>query len=425
MVTLTEGFAGGALAAALYLAAYLSFVRILRYPRNWVRPSLAVSTPAALIALAMLAFVSATPVGGIDAVTFTAMAGFVGALFYMIAAPAIAFRPASRLMEFLARHSSHAGLWLIGPALMCAFLLPDPRVQALIAAAMSVELAWFVRRKRADARRRLVTIEGEDLIVLDTQANGDIKQFASHNGIGELVVSGETVSWLGCHRETSPCPFNRYVNRLGLNTAPCCRERMREVCHAVDRWLDEMGLVHWLEGGTLLGAVRENGSLLRWEDDVDVSVMLDVDDVWRTLADGISARASAEGYFVDTFEDKGLIAVSHETPLPAPLRWENYRLRGEIRLDLTAYRPAMSWGEPVLERTSPKGDMPPTQNGNYGVARNLVLPTSTIQFLGRDCACPNRPDEYLGALYGDFNKVAYTYVDAGPAAARRDLDMTG
>jgi hypothetical protein len=104
------------------------------------------------------------------------------------------------------------------------------------------------------------------------------------------------------------------------------------------------------------------------------------------------------------------------------LRWENYRLRGEIRLDLTVYRPAMSHGEPVLERRPPKGGMRATDNGCYGIARGLVLPTSTIAFLGRDFACPNRPEDYLHVLYGDYNQIVYSYVDTGPAETRRDLD---
>ena len=66
--------------------------------------------------------------------------------------------------------------------------------------------------------------------------------------------------------------------------------------------------------------------------------------------------------------------------------------------------------------------MPATDGGGYGVARELVLPTSTIAFLDRDFACPSRPEDYLRVLYGDFNEIAYSYVDTAPAEARRHLD---
>ena len=58
------------------------------------------------------------------------------------------------------------------------------------------------------------------------------------------------------------------------------------------------------------------------------------------------------------------------------------------------------------------------------MTRDLVLPTSTIAFLGREFGCPSRPEDYLRVLYGDFSQIAYSYVDAGPAEARRHVGTT-
>ena len=77
----------------------------------------------------------------------------------------------------------------------------------------------------------------------------------------------------------------------------------------------------------------------------------------------------------------------------------------------------------MIERRPSKGRMPPTESGGYGVARDLVLPTSRVTFLGRELCCPRQPEEYLRVLYGDFKQVDYSYVDTDPAAARRDLDV--
>jgi len=416
-----DGLIGVSIAAVLYLAAYLSFVRTLRFPRNWLRPSLATWLPAVALSIVMLMYVSLSN-DGVDAAALWLSATFVGVLFTIIAAPAIAFRPASPLIELLARHGNYAGLWMLVPAALAAYAIPNARLHGILAAAMAIELAWYLQRRWADRRRRPLRIQDRDLAVLETQAKGDLEDFARQHGISELVVSGGAVAWRGCDKTTSPCPLNLYVNRLGLNTAPCCRARMKDLCHAVGNWLEEMGIVHWLEGGTLLGAVRENGALLPWEDDVDISVLIADDSAWDSLVAGVTARSHRDGYFVDAFERWGFIAISHASPRAAPMRWENYRLRGEVRLDLTVYRHAISRGEPVLERRPPKGGMQATDSGCYGIARDLVLPTSTIAFLGREFACPSRPEDYLRVLYGDFNQIVYSYVDTGPAEARRDLD---
>ena len=238
-------------------------------------------------------------------------------------------------------------------------------------------------------------------------------------------MSDHGVEWHGCGKKTLPCPFNLYTNRLGLNTAPCCRAHMKDLSYFVSSCLKEMKVVHWLEGGSLLGAVRENGNLLAWEDDVDLSVMLDNRTTWDSLAKRLADRGRRDGYYVDPFENKGFIAISYDPPDRWPFRWERNRMRGEIRLDLVVYRKALSQGLSVLERKFPKGAMPLTESGWYGVPCEIILPTSTIHFLGDDIACPNHAETYLKTLYGDFRKVAYTFVDTEAAKIRRSVDTIG
>ena len=411
-------------ASALYVAAYLSFVRLLRYPRNWCAPPLPSSLATGGLAALAVALVSLSP-DGLDIAALVILAGFFGVLSYIIAAPAIAFQPAPRPTEFLARHGDHAGLWLLGPALLAGLAIPNIKLQAVLATAMAIELNWFLRQRRADRRRRLYPLNDRDLSVLATQAKGDLAAFRHRHGIRELVLSTGAVGWRGCGKDTSPCPFNLYVNRLGLNIAPCCREHMKDLSHHVAAGLREMGVVHWLEGGSLLGAVRENGALLDWEDDVDISVLLDGAMTWNRLAAGLAERGARDGYYVDLFKKKDFVSVSFDPPKPWPFRWERNRFAGEIRADIAIYRRAISHGEPVLERRSRKGAMSATQSGGYGVPQEIILPTSTIRFLDGDFACPNRPEAYLRLLYGDFRTIEYTYVDAGPAKARARIDTGG
>ena len=310
---------------------------------------------------------------------------------------------------------------MLGPALVAALAVPNVKLQFVLAAAMAIELVWFGRQRWAGRQLKQYPLNDRDLSVLQTQAKGDLMAFKRRHGLRELVLTESAVGWKGCGKNTPPCPFNFYVNRLGLNTAPCCREHMKNLSLFVEKSLTEMGVVHWLEGGSLLGAVRENGNLLDWEDDVDISVLLDGDMTWRRLIEGLAERSSREGCFIDLFEKNGLVSISFDAPKRWPFRWERNRLRGEIRTDIAIYRKALSHGEAILERRSYKGAMPVTESGGYGVPQGVVLPTSAIPFVGGDFACPNQSEAYLHILYGDFRKIELTYVDAAAAKARAEL----
>lgn len=410
------------IASGFYLATYLSFVHLLRYPRNWHPVSRRECAATAAMAVLTAILVSLSH-NGIDLPALAIMVGLFTVLFYIIAAPAMAFRPASRAVEFLAKHADYAGLWLLGPALVACLAAPNIKLQAVLAIAMAIELFWFLRQRWAGRGRSPYLLNDRDLSVLKTQAKGNIGAFQQRHIITELDLTKNAVSWKGCGKLTLPCPFNLYVNRLGLNTAPCCREHMRDLCHYVAACLNEMGVVHWLEGGSLLGAVREKGALLEWEDDVDISVLLSDDVTWDRLAAGLAKRCRQGGYSIDLFEKEGFVSISFDAPKPWPFRWERNRMRGEIRADIAIYKQAISHGAKVLKRQSYKGAMPSTENGGYGVPQEIILPTSTVTFLGSDLACPNQSEAYLRMLYGDFDKVEYTYLDSGPANARSSMDI--
>lgn len=412
--------------AALYVMTYFSFVRLLKHYRNWHLPTLPSSLATVGLAIVTVSHISFSS-RGLDLPALVVSVGFIAGLFSIIAAPAIAFEPGAPrpVVEFLAKHGEYAGLWMIPPAIVAGYALPDAKLLGLLAAAMAIELAWFLRHRRM-GQRRTYPLGEQDLLVLNTHAKGDIEGFARRHGIRELVLSpGGAVSWLGCGKDTFPCPLNHYINRLGLNTAPCCRKHMKDLSNFVVACLRDMGADHWIDGGSLLGAVRENGALLAWEDDVDISVLLDGDTTWDSLSATLSKRGAQDGYYVDVFEKKGYITISYDPPRTWPFRWERNRMRGEIRLDLVPYRHAMSGGQSVLERQLLKGAMPLTESGWHGVPKEIVLPTSTINFLGDDISSPNQSEAFLRILYGDFEKIELTYVDAGAAKARAKIDTAG
>lgn len=411
--------------AGLYITTYLSFLNLLKYPRNWALPSASSTFVTGTLAVITVAFVSVLPNSqrvSLDISTMLFLSGFIVVLFGIIASPAIDFNPGShRVVEFLANHGDTAGIWMLLPAIVGAYAFPEARLHGVLAAAIAVELAWCFRHRWA-GKRHLYSLDEHDTLVLNTQAKGNIEIFAKLHGIVELKFLSDGIQWNGCNKNTLPCPFNLYINRLGLNTAPCCREHMKDLAYYVSSCLKDLGVDHWLEGGSLLGAVRETGNLLAWEDDVDISFLLDDKTSWSSIAKALSDRGKQDGYYVDVFESKSFIGVSYDRPLLWPMRWERNRMRGEIRLDLVTYRRAVSQGQAVVERRSEKGALPMTDNGWYGLAEEIVLPTSTIRFLGNDIPCPNQPQTYLQTLYQDYQTIEYTYVNSEAAETRRSTD---
>lgn len=419
----TSQLVAALITSCLYLATYLSFVRLLRHLRNWYLPTLPSSLVTLGLAIVTVAHISISS-QGFDLPAFVLSAGFIAGLFSIIAAPAVAFEPGARrpVVEFLAKHAEYAGLWMFPPAIVAGYVHPDAKLYGLLVTAMTIELVWFLWH-RGMGQRQSYPLGESDLLVLKTQAKGDIEDFAKRHSIRELeLLPDGSANWLGCSKDTLPCPLNHYLHRLGLNTAPCCREHMKDLSNFVVGCLRDIGADHWIDGGSLLGAVRENGALLAWEDDVDMSVLLDDDTTWESLSANISKRGAEDGYYVDVFEKKGYITVSYDPPKTWPFHWERNRMRGEIRLDLVAYRHAKSGGLSVLERQLSKGAMPVMESGWHGVPKEIILPTSTIYFLGDDISCPNQSDAFLHILYGEFQKVELTYVDADAAKARAEID---
>jgi preprotein translocase subunit Sss1 len=54
---------GAVIAAILYISAYLAFLRLLKYPRNWELPSVSTVVATGALAVATVAFVSVSPEG--------------------------------------------------------------------------------------------------------------------------------------------------------------------------------------------------------------------------------------------------------------------------------------------------------------------------------------------------------------------------
>ena len=72
---------------------------------------------------------------------------------------------------------------------------------------------------------------------------------------------------------TAATPDCRFWDWGESNLRPdCCTEHLLELVDFAHELLDEHGIVHWLDFGTLLGAVRD-GSLIPWDWDADFGIL--------------------------------------------------------------------------------------------------------------------------------------------------------
>ncbi|XP_047912105.2 LOW QUALITY PROTEIN: ribitol 5-phosphate transferase FKRP [Anser cygnoides] len=121
-------------------------------------------------------------------------------------------------------------------------------------------------------------------------------------GIKREVLADGRERWYGCGKETARC-FGTVHARTpqyllaGRWTPPCCLRALRETARHVAGALEAAGVRYWLEGGSLLGAVRLR-DIIPWDYDVDLGIYREDAGKCRWLreAAGGGAVEDAEGF---------------------------------------------------------------------------------------------------------------------------------
>uniref|UniRef100_A0A8C3CP64 Ribitol-5-phosphate transferase n=1 Tax=Cairina moschata TaxID=8855 RepID=A0A8C3CP64_CAIMO len=123
-------------------------------------------------------------------------------------------------------------------------------------------------------------------------------------GIKREVLADGRERWYGCGKDTARC-FGTVHARTpqyllaGRWTPPCCLRALRETARHVAEALEAAGVRYWLEGGSLLGAVRLR-DVIPWDYDVDLGIYREDAGKCRWLreveAAGGGAVEDAEGF---------------------------------------------------------------------------------------------------------------------------------
>jgi len=135
--------------------------------------------------------------------------------------------------------------------------------------------------------------------------------------------------------------------------------------------LNELGLPFFLEGGVLLGAVRE-GDFIAWDDDVGVAVRTeDVFDRKEELVEALQGAGFALHSIDASYGNFKVNVVKHGT------RYEllGWHLKGRMR-----------------------------RRDHYRMPAEFLEKTQQITFLGEVYRCPSPPERYLKFFYGNWRK---------------------
>jgi lipopolysaccharide cholinephosphotransferase len=233
-----------------------------------------------------------------------------------------------------------------------------------------------------------------------------------------------------------------------------CQLKQLEILKDIDKACRKMGISYWLDGGTLLGAVR-HGGFIPWDDDIDIA--MDVKDLHRFVKEGqaylpqnlmiqsretnpqvraqnVKVRDLNSLYiekvdnFIDDYEKGIYVDIFPFDRHPnAPKAWikrlsigitkssailnhsHRYSLRavaeffwfGGKKLLYTA-----QWRVLMLCCKSTRYADIPSMNG-YGIThdRSTVLPLGKIRFEDTDFPAPHDPDQYLKNIYKDYMTI--------------------
>ncbi len=174
----------------------------------------------------------------------------------------------------------------------------------------------------------------------------------------------------GCTRDTPACDFWNWG--AGSARPPCCTEHLLELTDYMHELLARNGITHWLDYGTLLGAVREQ-TFIPWDEDVDFSV-LQVD---APAIFALEPEITAAGYTLETPEPT-VIRINYSPTNKAPL--DLFFWKEEDGMLHAEFDPSSDW---------------PGIHGRTSFPKSYVEPMGTVHIYDRQLPAPSPVHQFL------------------------------
>ncbi|XP_014243601.1 fukutin-related protein [Cimex lectularius] len=204
-------------------------------------------------------------------------------------------------------------------------------------------------------------------------------------GLKKVVRENGLVEWYGCRRDTPRC-FGTVVDDTpqylweGKWTPPCCLAGLRRTARHVFQQLEQSQTRYWLEGGSLLGAIR-SGDILPWDYDVDIGIYKE--DISRCIW---LLRAKTK----PTADEQGFI---WEKAMEGDFFRVHFSQINRLHVDIF----------PFYSRngTMTKSTWFKTHRQDMEFPEHYLKPLSSIDFVGRTVSAPNNIHDFLELKFGE------------------------
>ncbi|NXM55608.1 FKRP protein, partial [Illadopsis cleaveri] len=195
----------------------------------------------------------------------------------------------------------------------------------------------------------------------------------------ELLPDGRR-RWHGCTKETPRCFGTIHAQTpqyllAGRWTPPCCLQALRATARHVLDQLESSGIRHWLEGGSLLGAVRL-GDIIPWDYDVDVGLYLEDVPKCPWLAAVVATGRPVEdpqGFFWEKAAEGEFFRV-------------HFSRANRLHVDLWPFYPD---GRGMMTKETWLG-----HGQDVEFPESFLVPLGSVTFAGAAAKAPNRPREF-------------------------------
>ena len=248
---------------------------------------------------------------------------------------------------------------------------------------------------------------------------------------------------------------NENLEKMRTNSLRAAQLKMLGILEEIDALCKAHGLTYWIEGGTLLGAMR-HGGFIPWDDDLDISMLradyerfleiapehlsphlflqtrksdpsfhhleCKVRDLNSYIADGDDDNAAPyqKGLFVDVFpyddaparfhKQLGRVARGITVATVNICGLHHYSWRTLSRLLYFSVK------LPVLKAVWRLGCSLWADGNHLAIdphfswcraihRKQNIFPLSEVEFEGRRFPAPSQPDAYLTTLYGDWRQL--------------------